>query len=203
MRRTSTLMIRDRTRECGDGRVTINPRDQLRYLVIHRISLTALGIDDRDLDVVTMCKAFQDPRKVGGYTGNQNPYALLVRNPEGFIEQATPLLERGAHAAAWNPQTIGIAIAGDFRNKRPDPRQWHRAVLLAAAISQAFSVGVVGHDELPGGSRDRDKRCPGRYWPMILFRSEIKDLIAHNGGDLGTKAAAMSLLARSGAVLGG
>jgi hypothetical protein len=196
-------MIRDRTEECRDRSYQAIDPARLAALVIHRISLEALGIPDEHLDGPAMCAAFQDPRKVGGYTGNENPYAALVRCPEGVIDQCTPLLEVGKHAAAWNERAIGVAVAGDFRKRQPHDRQWHNAVLLAAVLSQAFDLRIVGHDELAGGSRDPDKRCPGPLWPMDRFRVQVREVIKNNRGDLGTQSAAQSLLARAGAIYGG
>lgn len=198
----STLVIRDRIHECGDGRV--REMHHIEALVVHRISLVGIGIPDDELDGPGMCAAFQDPRKLGGYTGNRNPYSLLVRYPEGVIEQCTPLREVTAHAAAWNSRSIGMAVVGDFRKHHPDPRQWDRALLLAAAVSQALNLRIVGHTELgSSGTHDPTKQCPGRLWPMSAFRAQVAGLISRNRGDLGTIAAALSLLASAGAILGG
>jgi len=198
----STLMIHDRVAECSDGNVeTI---EHIEALVMHRISLVGLGIPDEQLDGPRMCAAFQDPEKLGGYTGDENPYPLLVRFPEGVIEQLMPLREVGKHAAAWNSKAIAIAVVGDFRKHHPDPRQWNRALLLAAVLSQALDLRILGHDELgAGGSKDPAKRCPGRFWPMPAFRAQVAETVSNNRGDLGSQGSALSLLARAGATLGG
>lgn len=197
------LMIRDRTRECSDRRVRILQR--VDAIVIHRISLEDLDIPDAHLDGPRMCAAFQDPAKLGGYTGRENPYALLVRHPEGMIEQCTPLKEVGAHAKAWNKKAIGVAVVGDFRKLAPTSNQWHGTALLAATLSQSFGgVPVLGHTELgPRATRDQSKRCPGALWPMDEFRRRVVEIIRNNRGDLGDQHTALSLLARAGAILGG
>lgn len=199
----STLSIRDRTAECSDRECKLLSYSAVRVIAIHRLHLRGVDIADDHLDAPTMCREFQANPKLSRYTGKQNPYALLIRAREGMIEQCTPLLEMGAHAGVWNDDAIGIAVVGDFRTEHPTSQQWHRAMLLAATLSQAFEARILGHDELAGGSRDKAKECPGRLFPMPAFRAQIRDLIRNNRGDLGTPAAAHNLLARAGARYGG
>lgn len=199
----STLVVRDRINECSDGNVRFHQPGAIELTTMHRISLTGLRIPDDELDGPVMCAAFQDPKKLGGYTGDENPYPFLVRAPEGMIEQLTPLREITAHARAWNSRAVAIAVVGNFNFHEPDRRQWDAAVLLAAAISQALGVPICGHDELEGASRDPAKRCPGRLWRMSMFRADVAQLIKNNRGDLGTADAATSLLARAGVTFGG
>jgi hypothetical protein len=196
-------MIRDRTAECRDRKLHLLSPEQIRYIAIHRIHLRVLGIEDDDLDGPTMCRAFQTVPELIEATGGQNPYAFLGRAREGVIDQCTPILEMGAHAAVWNDDAVGIAVVGDWRDEGPTSGQWHNTKLLAGALSQALSARIVGHDELPGGSKDPDKACPGRRWPMDAFRADVAELVRNNRGDLGLPGAAKSLLARAGAVFGG
>jgi N-acetyl-anhydromuramyl-L-alanine amidase AmpD len=71
---------------------------------------------------------------------------------------------------------IAVAALGDFRSRAPHMPQWAGLTLLCCHLAAKYRISplsVVGHDEIPGGSSDPDKQCPGRYLNMDFLRKSI------------------------------
>lgn len=132
------------------------------------------------------------------YTGGTMAYHYLVSMD--YVEQALPLDEQGAHARRWgNAHGIGIAVFGDFRFDRPTSGHWAQAVSLCADLvpilsrhstrvlsllptNLRHSVPVIGHGEVRFAYASHSDKvqphgkyaCPGRYWDMGEFRSDVE-----------------------------
>jgi hypothetical protein len=97
--------------------------------------------------------------------------------------QTLPLDRQGPHAWKWNDRTLGIAAVGDFRYEQPSREQWFAAARLCRILEMVFNAPLYGHDELPDGSTDPEKRCPGGYWPIPEFLGAMRHL-AVSGADI-------------------
>lgn len=106
--------------------------------------------------------------------GSAMAYHFVI-SPIGVIEQALPIGKIGWHAMSWSKTRVGIACLGDFTKQAPSAEQWAAAHWLVTMLMVVRGSGqnVTGHDELPGGSRDLTKRCPGDLWSMDDFRREV------------------------------
>lgn len=163
--------VRSRIKECAafDKRrheVALKRRDGI---AVHRIADAQ--------DIVGLARAFGDTRpfQPGAYTGGELPYSVLVL-PDGVVEQGLEIGDVGPHARRWNTPLIGVAALGDFRWHEPSLAQWQSAAVLCAWLRVWGGWGsssVHGHDELPGGSADAKKKCPGGKWPMDAFRRDV------------------------------
>lgn len=129
--------------------------DAIRYLVVHRVSLAAVGIPDLELDGPKLV-AWQ--RTQPGLT--RGCYHLLIK-PGGEVEQMLPLSQRGAHSVGYNSRSIAVAIVGDFRDHVPETAQFASLIKVGEAL-MPLCREMVAHSDLPGGSRDPKKVCPGR-----------------------------------------
>lgn len=162
------MRIINRTEECAAiaGRESQDMQRWLvRYLVIHRISLARYDfeqnpepIKDEDLHSLWLARAFRNRALL---TGGQVPYHILIRK-NGDIEQALPLLKKGAHCVGYNWQSWGVAVAGDFRGQEPtqdqiDSLDW----ILARMPNVNAGLKIRAHDRMSGGSLDSTKVCPG------------------------------------------
>lgn len=138
-------------------------------VVIHRLELPK-ATGGADADAVQVARFFSD-RSL--HTGGEMPYHFLVR-PDGKIEQALDLDDAGQHARAWNARAYGVACMGDFRKVGATRGQWNAAKALTVDLLLYLGprAWVKGHDELPGGSGDPSKECPGKLWHMEWFRDE-------------------------------
>ena len=87
---------------------------------------------------------------------------------------------------------IAFAAIGDFTAESYKLDQWTGLASLTALFcvrqgwraSDVFKtvdgrrvLRVCGHDELPGGSSDLNKECPGKLWPMEKFRELVNAYI--------------------------
>ncbi len=113
----------------------------------------------------------------------QFPYTFFLGHDRTWqtcdLEEVTP------HARWANVRRIGIAVHGDFRKRAPTDDLWDRTAILVAALCAWWSwnpcrqIGryrlprVVGHGDIPGGSRTPGKRCPGEKWDMVRFRDDV------------------------------
>ena len=154
--------------QCDDGKPVERDLEGIDTIAVHRIG-KSLGED-----AVTICRRFIDDPKVAKYTGGEVPYTFIISD-EGTIWQCLPVSEIGAHARRWNAQALGVACIGDFRKHEMPPVQHKKLIKLCAALQFGFpnELVVKGHDELPGGSSDPDKRCPGDKLDM----NEVRRLI--------------------------
>jgi hypothetical protein len=159
------LRVINRIDVCDDGAHRQVSRSKRRAIAVHRFGVA--GVHDAS-GVAHFFRFSPD------WTRGQMPYTFVIA-PDGTTEQALPIDEHGPHAAAWNQAALGVACLGDFRSSAPLPVQWAACADLVAAL--VFWLGpeclVRGHDELPGGSADATKECPGKLWPMDGFRREV------------------------------
>jgi hypothetical protein len=74
-----------------------------------------------------------------------------------------------------------VALIGDPRRKPPSTRQRNALVDILALLSVGFGFDlfrvVKAHDELPGGSADPSRRCPGPLLPMNPLRADVADVV--------------------------
>jgi N-acetyl-anhydromuramyl-L-alanine amidase AmpD len=105
----------------------------------------------------------------------------FVINKMGHIQQACPLTAITPHAKKWNKITLAVALIGDFRKSQVPQVQYDAAVELVTELCRGLLINdienVRGHDELPGGSTDDAKRCPGKHLDMRVFRAAVREMI--------------------------
>ena len=163
------------------------PLHKIDHLIVHRFGP---GIHDRIVrDAEAVGAEF---RRMGKYdagpaTGGRMGYNL-VYNPHtpGVAFQGLRLGEAGAHTATpkgavrgYNTRSIGLAILRDMRHDALDEEQFEDVVALCGDIHYYFakvcgSVLVIsGHDEIPGGSKDPNKACPGKLLVMDKLRQGV------------------------------
>lgn len=181
-------------------RVKKNLANQCRF-VVHRIDFSE---DDggngywRDVKPVpcafltgeTVIQRFADKRRVkplekdwrdrpGRYTSGKTPYTFLGKW-NGGADQLLPLSEYGPHAMRWSWSGVAYAVAGDFRYEKDEPtkEQWadlvETAAIFCAWFQQPPTECLFGHTELPGGSTNPDKECPGPNLDMHRLRWEVE-----------------------------
>lgn len=169
----------------------------LKYQVVHRISFAqddgaggywpgVSPIPDAALDGAGLIARFHDARTVpvderhdpewrdrpGALTGAKEPYGLLVRT-DGSVDQMAPLTACTPHARRYNPIAVGVCVAGDFRKVSPPAAQRDTLVKLCALL-RATGLPILGHDEVPDGSADARKECPGRLLDVEQLREDVR-----------------------------
>jgi N-acetyl-anhydromuramyl-L-alanine amidase AmpD len=165
-----TLRVVNRILECMSGARPPRPISRISTIMVHRIS-AELGEN-----AVELAKAFRDQSKyaAGSYTGGQIAYTFIVRK-DGVCEQAIPLSDVGWHALRWSREAIGIGVIGDFHlSDQPTEAQWETLIKLCSAL--AYFIGaytLVGHTEVPGSTKDLNKRCPGQGLSMEDLRAHV------------------------------
>jgi len=159
-------MIVNRIPECYDGRGGILPMAAVRTIIIHRTDLklktpnNPTPIPDALLDGPGLCKAFT-AHDLG--TGRRPPYHVLVRQ-DGVAEQCLPLSIAGAHCIGRNHASLSVAVVGDFRYILPSSAQWDALVWIVSQWKPINGgLAVAGHSEIPNGSHDPGKICPGKH----------------------------------------
>lgn len=166
--------VANRISECLRGMGLPMGRDHVDLLVVHRISLANVGIDDDDLDGPKLANAFATNEELKPTTGGRVPYHLLIK-PDGLIEQMLPLSIRGTHAKGYNWRSWGVACVGDFRQRPPaGPQTRALTKLLARLVVLTSDARIVGHTQLDGASADVNKICPGSY---LLLPSIVKQVV--------------------------
>lgn len=117
-------------------------------------------------------------------TGGKLPYHFLYNPDQDLFYQGIPLDRIGPHAAAWNEQSIGIAVLRDLRHRPLEPLPLMTLVLFTSLLKRwlvdeglpGFHVQVAGHTELKGSTKDLTKECPGRQLDMEYMRKEVGEL---------------------------
>jgi len=150
-----------------------------RYLteriVIHRIALGARASDI----IVAFSGGISLAAKATGY---KMPYHYVVES-DGSVIQTLPLDVIGPHAWKWNDRSIGVACVGDFRIHEPPKAQWYAAARLCRSLEMLYRADIWGHDELPEGSTDPQKVCPGAKWNLPFFLGAVRHM-AITGADI-------------------
>lgn len=189
------MRVNDQISICSDGKKRARSPGDLDCIVLHRISFSGddggggawpgvTPIPDQSLTGAIMAGRFIDTRRrdkarhwsdrPGSYTGGEMPYTFLVRR-DGQIDQCLPVSEIGPHARKWNRPGAGLAIAGDFRKEAPTEEQV-LSVSNFCAIWAAWGCSIRSHDELDGGSEDKNKACPGALFPADSVKQFAQDV---------------------------
>jgi hypothetical protein len=136
-------------------------------IVVHRLKLGLSILDAVDGFVSG------EPKDLEAFRGMFPYHFGIERN--GVCYQLLPLGRAGVHAKAWNSKSIAIACFGDFRHEQPTCDQWFACARLCRTLEHVFlGADVWGHDELPSGSSDPNKQCPGKHWPIAEFLGEVR-----------------------------
>lgn len=123
-------------------------------------------------------RVFQKPWKAVGYHGGtESVDGQVVFNWGRALSMA------GAHAGvegisnSFNEDCLGLCAIGDFDKTPPRPEHWDFNLRLTRAFMEAFDIPaerVIGHREVFDRlGIPRQKTCPGHYWDMDLFRSQL------------------------------
>ena len=160
------MTVMNRIAECGNSGALM-PIGNVRAVVIHRTDLCTLTPDnphpipDAELDGPKLAAVFRAQPGLG--TGCRVPYHCLIRT-DATIEQLLPLGIAGAHCIGWNHRSLAVAVVGDFTRIQPSLPQWD-ALCDVVATWAVLNGGldIVGHTDVPGGSADPGKRCPGKF----------------------------------------
>ena len=163
---TNQLLIRNRIAECNDGKHRSRNFENVDRLIVHRIG-ASLGADGP-----TIAAAFRDQSRfaAGSYTGGEMPYHFVIRE-NGTVDQCLTLGDNAPHARRFNVSGLAVGVIGDFRRHAPTPEQW-QALREFCGLWLLYGLDVYGHDELPGGSKNPAKQCPGRFLDLPTLRIE-------------------------------
>jgi hypothetical protein len=145
------------------------------WVVVHRLSLaTRTDANPNPIpdDKLTGAEAELRFRNKDLGTGGVMAYHAFVHQG-GRVEQNLPLLVRGSHAGGYNWQSWAIAAIGNTDEREMPDKQWHTMIEVCAVLS-VLPRKVSGHTELPGGSHDPGKRCPGKFINMDQVRAEVE-----------------------------
>ena len=158
-----------------------NPRRKIvsvRWTVVHRLSLaTETQANPHPVEDDILCgrhiyKAF-DSKAMG--TGGLVPYHFLLRS-DNVLEQLLPLSAIAQHAAGYNGQSVGFAIAGNY-DIHHMPQWMHDSAVEALSTIALLSkrMLIMGHcPELTISQKDPDKRCPGKFVDMSMLRHNVE-----------------------------
>jgi len=173
------LAVIDKTPICFDGNGYKLAPANVTTVVIHRLSLAFKAeenpypISDDQLDGPAVANTFKN-KKMG--TGGRCPYHFLIRKDlDATVEQMLPLGIMGTHALSkWNQQSFAVAMAGNTDTRECNKKQYDRLVELCRVLCWVNGgLDLKGHDELVGGSKNPNKRCPGKYLPMNTLREKV------------------------------
>ena len=171
------LYVTNKICECDDGKPRSRKFETVDKLIVHRIgeSLGSTGAQ--------IAEAFRDTSRwaAGSYTGGQMPYHFVIREC-GTVDQCLTLGDHAPHARRWNASGLAVAVIGDFRSIAPTPEQWD-ALKSFCGLWTLYGLKVYGHDELPGGSKDPSKACPGKMLNMNSLRIEAAAVAAELARD--------------------
>jgi len=109
-------------------------------------------------------------------TKGENAYTIMI-GKLGQAWQCLPLGDIGHHARRWSYKTIGIAVIGDPRYVDLTHEQYWALVDTCSLVSRVLGTSsdeIHGHDELKGGSSDKNKSCPGRLLDMDQLRYAVR-----------------------------
>lgn len=177
-RRTAPLVVYDRVAECyKPGSRPAMARSAVRLLVVHHTSLSQGGADnphpvpDEHIDGPALAARFVANAGLG--TGQCVPYHGLTLW-SGRNEQMLPLSVRGAHALGVNGVSWAWAIVGE---ERPASFEQLSALADVCAVLSVLGGGLelMGHADVPGGSRDAQKTCPRPTVDMDQLRALVRD----------------------------
>ena len=138
----------------------------VKLIVIHHCSLAGRGLDvpnpiaDAGLTGANLSAMFElrrGPEPVGLGTAGCRPYHALIRQ-DGQIDQCLSLGRRGAHALAYNCNTLAVATAGE--NGLTSAQRVALVEVLADWLFYAEGAPVFGHSSLLDGTTPGHPICP-------------------------------------------
>ncbi len=174
------LRVVDRIAECDDGRHQEVLPEARTHIALHRFGGPTLPYVHDAAGIARFYRAHPS------YTGGQMPYSVVIYQTREYgpimVEQALPISEVGPHALRWSDEAIGVAVLGDFRKAKPSFELWNVTVDICAAlafwVNDNVSEILRGHSELPHGSSDPDKDCPGELgFPMDKMRVVVTNKV--------------------------
>lgn len=154
------MVIVSRVQECMWGNLKTRDFTLWDTIAVHRISVgeTAREISD----------FFKE--KMPEYGGM--PYSIIVTR-YGVVEQAVRLSRVTNHALVWNRRSIAVGVVKEEK-EIPSEDQYRSLVWACVELSKMNPLArVLGHDEMHGGSSDKNKVCPGL--DMDKLRSDVND----------------------------
>lgn len=164
------MRIIDSTLECS--RLGNQPRlrnAEIDTIVVHRFG-PEIPEWPKLLSAADIARAFGEHPDLHRTIGRM-PYHFVVWD-HGITEQAVAVRYQTPHAKAWNHRSVGVALFGDFRETKINAAQFASAAVLCRALCSVYTAQLKGHDELPGGSSDADKVCPGAGAMLADLKSE-------------------------------
>lgn len=181
------MIVLNRIEDCYDGKTREIDHSGLRLACVHRIDVGETAAE--------IAESFRTD--LASYTGGEMPYALILRR-DGVWEQALRLYDYAPHARKWSSKAIGLGLVGDFRNHQAPDAQliglWNMLQIMRDMLGGVDKI--VAHDELPGGSRDPNKACPG--WNLQV--SDLRWELYHDPGPRLRSVDARAELERLGVV---
>ena len=144
--------------------IPLFPSRKWQYIIVHHTATdegSALYLDES--------------HKNRGWNGLG--YHFIINNntqgkPDGHVEASIRWLhqENGAHCKAsnMNAKGIGIALVGNFHNKRPSQKQINTLIYTVNALRKYYKIpisNVMGHRDVPGANTE----CPGDFFPWQEF----------------------------------
>ena len=158
------MELRDATAYCLDEN-HLKRQGPPAGIVVHRFSVGGAH------DASGAARFFRNCSAVG----NRMSYSAMIGH-DGLVEQCLPDDMWGWHARSHSRTMIAVALFGDFRTHRCWPSQWEAAGEYCSLLMDKHGLipsAVVGHGELPGGSKYPNHQCPGNGFDMPLFRQYL------------------------------
>jgi hypothetical protein len=199
------IRIIDAIAECDDGITTERNRSKIKRIVVHRVGKDmkyGINLGDTAWEISDHFTGKNDQYpEVKKATGGENAYTLMIGGDcgdsqwDGVAWQILHPDDVGHHARRWwNVTALGIACIGDFRIKAVSPKQYEALVAVCAELCPLLGIDplgyddrkvpyLAGHDQLPGGSSDPNKECPGMYLPMDRVRADVSMVIKSGAGE--------------------
>ena len=109
-------------------------------------------------------------------------FMLERRNNKIVYEVGRPFDEDGAHSGhktsnRFNTTHLGICVVGNFDVKEPDIELWRTTLAFTRIFRTYLEIpkeSVIGHCEVYGLlGVGKEKSCPGEFWSMAKFRTEL------------------------------
>ena len=86
-------------------------------------------------------------------------YHFVIRK-NGNIETGRPIDQQGAHARGRNESHIGVCLAGDFTDSKPNIKQIVSLISLLGGLKDRFGIDKI---------EKHHEQCPGNIpWDFIM-----------------------------------
>jgi hypothetical protein len=136
------------------------------------------------------------PAQIAAYHVNTRGYPGIAYHylidATGQAWQTNALTSVSYHCGAHNPESIGIALIGDFTAHVPTAAQLAKTVEIVAQLCEALglpSSAAVGHKDLPGAAT----QCPGNQWDggaqyrdtfLAALAAKLNEILPPGGDDV-------------------